>query len=335
MHTWLALLLVVIAGVINGSFALFAKRVPKWRFENIWLVYSIWCFLLIPWITMFIMAPNVLSIYALIPMHLLWIMIIGGFLFGIGMICFAFAMNIVGMGLSFLMNIGIGTALGFLLPLVFQHTSELATPFGAVTLIGVVIIVLGLWLSYRAGQVRDGAQSQQHGKAFALGIVLGMIAGLFSAGENMAFSLTVPMQHIALQHGLSPLASANIMWPGFLVFTFIPYVIYMLVLHQKNHSWSYLLKPGTGHYHVYPIIMGLFWYGSLIFYSKASQLIGTLGPVIGWPLFMVLIILTSNFWGWQQGEWQQAPVGAKRTLRWGLVLFVLAVIVLGYSAHLS
>ena len=88
-----------------------------------------------------------------------------------------------------------------------------------VTLIGVVIIMLGLWLSYRAGQIRDGAQPNQHDKAFILGIVLGMIAGLFSAGENMAFSLTMPMQHIALQHGLSPLASANIMWPGFLIFT--------------------------------------------------------------------------------------------------------------------
>ena len=81
--------------------------------------------------------------------------------------------------------------------------------------------------------------------------------------------------------------------------------------------------------------MGLFWCGSLILYSKASQLIGILGPVIGWPLFMAFIILTSNFWGWQQGEWQQAPAKSKALLSKGIILFVVAVVVLGYSAHFA
>ena len=80
--------------------------------------------------------------------------------------------------------------------------------------------------------------------------------------------------------------------------------------------------------------MALCWYGSLMLYSYVSILIGNLGPVIAWPLFMVMIILTSNFIGYQQGEWVSAPRQAKRQLCLGIAVLILAFIILALSIKL-
>ena len=82
-------------------------------------------------------------------------------------------------------------------------------------------------------------------------------------------------------------------------------------------------------------IMGLFWYGSLILYSKASILIGSLGPVVAWPLFMVLIILTSNFWGWRHREWAHCKQSVKNKVLVSISILIVAVLILGYSVTLA
>jgi L-rhamnose-H+ transport protein len=348
MSIFLALLLVSFGGIINGSFALPTKHIKHWSFENIWLQYSIFSFLLLPWIAAMIFAPHIFSVYAAVPAKSIWTMAIGGFLFGAGQIGFAFAMSMIGFGLTFVICVGLGTVLGFLLPLIVQHPEKIATPFGVVTIIGGVLALVGLIVATYAGNLRDkhrrGIIATIKDKVknaiepksyYFVGVFLAILAGLFSAGQNFAFSLTVNMQTVALAHGISPLGAANIMWPGFLFFSFLPYAGYMLWLHYKNQSFGNYGKVGTAKYYLFALIMGACWYGSLICYSKASQLIGTIGPIVGWPLFMVAIILTSNFLGWKHGEWENCGAQAKSTVRTGLTFLILSILILGYSAVLA
>ncbi|MFA5187423.1 MAG: hypothetical protein WC551_13170, partial [Patescibacteria group bacterium] len=101
-------------------------------------------------------------------------------------------------------------------------------------------------------------------------------------------------------------------------------------------SFSKLALPGTGKYWLLAVLMGVGFWGSLIFFSKASQEIGgDLGPTVAWPLFMVFIILTSNFWSWKSGEWKGAGSSAARRMAASLVLFVLAIVVFSYSGTLQ
>lgn len=336
----LAILFTVIAGIMNGSFALPIKYCKPWVFENIWLHYAFWALLILPWITVLILDPKVWQIYAATPPYTLAILLIGGFIFGVGQVCFALALNIIGFGLGFALNIGLGTGLGFLLPLLLLHPNQIFTPVGLATLIGLLFIILGLALSYKAGRKRDQEKLQAYlihdesNSQYALGVTLAVIAGLCSAGQNITFALTGNMQQIALASGTSSLAAAVIIWPAFLTCSFIPYIAYMIYLHLVNDSFVFYKKPGFFKNSCFAILMGAFWYGSLIFYSKASLLIGSLGPVIAWPLFMVLIILTSNFWGWIHGEWAGCSFKIKRTVALALSFLALAVIVLAYSAAL-
>lgn len=336
MDITIALSLVLVAGVVNGSFAMFSKRMQGWAFENIWFNYALWAFIIIPWVSIFIMAPNILSLYAHAPIGLIAIIAVGGFVFGIGQVCFALAMDKIGLGLGFLLNIGLGTALGSLLPLLIQHSEEIATPFGLITIAAVALIIVGLLLSYYAGLRRDREIGHGHvsqkSTGYAVGVIFAIIAGFASAGQNVTFSLTMPLHQIAEQMHFSPLITSIVIWPVFLLFSFIPYSIFMLTKLARNKRFHCYTKANSGRYHVYTFLMGLFWYGSLILYSKSAQLVGHLGPVVIWPLFMVLIILTSNYWGWHHHEWRGSSRKTRKTILSGIGFLIAAIIILSLAA---
>ena len=42
--------LILLGGFLQGSFVLIWKRMPAWRFENTWLVYSIAGMIVLPWL---------------------------------------------------------------------------------------------------------------------------------------------------------------------------------------------------------------------------------------------------------------------------------------------
>jgi L-rhamnose-H+ transport protein len=158
-----------------------------------------------------------------------------------------------------------------------------------------------------------------------------MIAGLFSAGQNFTFSLTRPMQAYALASHVHHIWAANIVWPGFLIAALIPYALYMIYRQIKNQTYTCYKKPISFYYIFLTFIMGTFWFASLLIYGKSARLIGALGPIIGWPMFMIFIILTSNFWGWIYGEWKGCGKTAARLLHLSLLCLVLAFVFLGVS----
>ena len=78
--------------------------------------------------------------------------------------------------------------------------------------------------------------------------------------------------------------------------------------------------------------MGIGFWGSLIFFSGASSMIGgALAPTIAWPLFMVFIILTSSFWGWFAGEWKDAGTKAAVRMFISLLFFIFAIVIFSCS----
>ena len=233
------------AGIMNGSFALPTKHIKSWNFENIWLTYAIWGFFLLPWLTVLFLDPQAIDIYRSMPTATLNILIIGGFLFGVGQICFATALRTIGLGLSFVVTIGLATALGCLLPLLTMDMESLLSPTGITTIVGLFFILIGLLLSYSAGHSRDKESRLQVSSStksskgyFHFCIFLAILAGLFSAGQNYTFAITGNMQQAALANGIDPFTASIIIWPPFLTCTLIPYAFYMLYLHVKNKSFN-------------------------------------------------------------------------------------------------
>lgn len=152
---------------------------------------------------------------------------------------------------------------------------------------------------------------------------------------NFAFAETMSLSVLATSKGIPAIIASNIAWPIFLTAAFIPYVSYMLYLHVKNRSYRVYTLRNTARYLPVTFIMGAFSYGAIIAYGYAAGLIGKLGPVIGWPLFMVLVILISNYWGWYFGEWRGCTRKTVLKLKWGIFFLVAAVVVLAFSLTLA
>ncbi|OGT36136.1 MAG: hypothetical protein A3F11_10315 [Gammaproteobacteria bacterium RIFCSPHIGHO2_12_FULL_37_14] len=336
------IIILIAAGTMNGSFALPTKYLKNWSFERIWLNFSIWTFLVFPCLFQTLLSPSSWKVITHTPASLLAIIIIGGFLFGIGQFCFALCLRMIGFSLGFVINIGIGTALGSLAPLVVLHYHSIFTSKGVMTIFSIALIIFGVALSYIAGLKRDQGQRNiildnvvlHKGSKYVLGVFYAVFAGISSAIENFVFSLSTPMQQKALHSGISKIVSANMMWPLFLLAAFIPYAGYMLYLMHKNKAEVSVPNDRPAFYYLATVYMGAFWYSPIFLYSFASLKIGELGPVIGWPLFMVAIILASNAWGWKKGEWFYASSQAKRLSKVSMLTLVIAILILGVATVL-
>jgi len=341
MTNLLAFLFFIIAGAINGSFALPTKYMSKWKFENIWMFFGFWNFIILPWIFAAIFAPQILHIYAASPISLLLLLMTIGFLYGFGQIAFALALEKIGFGLGFLVNLGIGISLGYLLPLIIQHSDKILTPFGLITFTGTAIAMFGLFLANKAGQMRNKESPSVHDlveqetkrrKQYAAGLLLATAAGLVTATQNLAFSLTYVMQTIALNMGATSLGASTIIWPIYLTSCAIPSTIFYLFLHKKNHSCAAYRQPQQFKYHLLALSMGLLWYCPVMLFSYAAKMVGSLGPLIGWPMYLVLVILSSNFWGWKHHEWDNCSNKAKNTMRNALIVLIIAIVVLAFGS---
>jgi hypothetical protein len=344
-----ALAMVLIAGLINGSFAAPMKFMTRWDEENIWLIFSFWGFIILPWLTILVMAPNVLEVLDVVPQKLLLTMIAGGIAFGLGQICFALAFRYIGIGLAFVINISMGTAGSALIPLLW-HKGIMGTPYSYAQMVGIVIFVLAVVLGAAAGAARDRHKRElgempagdgnvkriKTGKLF-LGVVLSILAGAGSVCQGVTYIWANPtVSNIATGQGVGTLASGVIAWVVIFCSAWLPYFLYFLILNFKNRSFGKLGAAGSGSYWFWLILMGVGYWGSLVFFSKASEVIGgDLAPTIAWPLFMVFIILTSNLWSWKSKEWEHAGRSAGAKMIVSLALFVVAIVVFSYSSALK
>jgi L-rhamnose-H+ transport protein len=140
---------------------------------------------------------------------------------------------------------------------------------------------------------------------------------------NVALAYGAPLIQRAAELGIQPASRTNVIWPLVLTATLVPYLIYCFYLWRKNQSWRFYAAPGTAHYWFLGAVMGILWTGSVILYGYCSTLLGHLGPVLGWPLFMSVIIVTSNVWGILTGEWKGVAPRTFGAMLGGILLLVL------------
>lgn len=332
----LALFILLLAGVANGSFVLPIKYITKWQFENIWMLYIL-LVCIFSWTIAIISVPQLFDVYAAVGINILCWLALFGALLGIGQIGFTLALNKIGFGLTFLLNLSIGISFGYLLPLVFLSPEKILTLFGLVTFIGVVVSLIGLIYAYRAGKLRALDQTKGEGcnqsltkeniRQHKMGLLLATIAGLATAGQNFAFSLTYQMQTTALALGVSKIGTIALVWPVFITFNLVFCSVFYLYLLVKNKSLKLYFVPSkaTAKHAIFVATMAICWFGGVLLYSYATQSLGSVGPVITWPIYLMLIILMANFWGWRYGEWRGCSKKTKLHMLVGIITLIIAI----------
>ncbi len=122
LGSWLG---IVIAGALNGSFAVPMKTARAWKFEHIWGVFSIFAMVVIPWCAVLIAVPRWNVIFAAIPISGLASLVALGLIWGVASLLYGLAIDLLGIALGFSIQLGLSIVIGALVPFAIVRGSRL------------------------------------------------------------------------------------------------------------------------------------------------------------------------------------------------------------------
>jgi len=335
------ILVVLVGAFANGSFGLMLKYAKSWKWEHLWLTYSVFAMLIIPWTLGFATVPELLTVLRSASTRDLSVVFVFGFGWGIGAVLYGLALKLVGMALSYSIVVGLTAAIGSLAPLVLVHPQEVFTLRGRVIISGVLMIVVGVVFCAWAGHLKEkvlastsvGAHPSSERENFPLGLGVVVLSGILSPMLNLSFAYGTPLTRLAVGHGTDPLFAANIIWVVALLGGFLVNTGYCAYLISSGGSWA-LMSIERFHY-LLGLIMGVLWSAGIVFYGIGASKLGDLAAVVGWPVMSSMAIMSANLWGAIAGEW--ADTGRKpRIVMWlSVVVLGAAMFVVGWGDRLG
>lgn len=323
-----AFVLVVAGGFLTGAFAAPMKHARRWRWENIWAAYSLFALVLIPTAVIASVIPNLAGLYASLPPARLAAILSIGLAWGAGCATFGIGIDRLGMGLGFSLIMGISTLLGTVAPLFMGGGLRLSlVPFAS----GLALLLAGIAVCGVAGNRRERASAANTAKrGYAAGIAICLISGVLSALFNAGMVAGAPLQSLAALSGAPAWASGNAVWPLLLFGGFLANGAYCGWLLSRNGTWGLYFKGGAREW-LSVFVMGAAWIGGVLMYGAGAFYMGSLGPVIGWPVFTSLMLICAYLLGRLAGEWRQAAPATLRVMNAGILLIVASLFVIAAS----
>jgi L-rhamnose-H+ transport protein len=328
----LGLVLLIVAGAMNGSFTLPMKFTKNWAWENTWLAWTIFALFVLPIVVTHFTLPQVREVYHSGASTGPFLTVAAcGAGWGISQIFFGLAVDSIGIALAFSVILGIAAAVGSLVPLLREHSDKIFTAGGLGVIGGVALVILGVGICAVAGRKRETAlgTGPQAGKAsIGRGLFYCLISGLGSALVAIGLDAGKSLADASQRLGGSAIWAPNAAWLPLMVAGGIPNLLYCLYLLNKNKTGRKFSAASTGSYWFLAFIMAICWFGSTLMYGMAKDSLGSWGTSLAWPMFMSLIVITASVHGIRTGEWKGAGKAPLRIQLGGLAVLILAVVVL-------
>lgn len=299
------LLLLLVAGIFQGSFGIGMKKYKPFSWEAFWALFSIIAMVITPLVWTYIEIPDFWKYLTATPASIFVPAAVCGFFWGVTAIGFGKAIDIIGMSLTYGIAMGVSAAVGSLFPL-FTGKEIPDGNFLTGLFIGMAIMILGVIVLTRAGMLKD-KESQQidshKNDKFTIGLVLAFASGLGAAAQNIGFSYAGFTSDLAISDGINGTSASLLGW--LIVFSggFVANFGYALILLIKNKNFSNYTAEGASVGYFKVLITGLMWFAALGIYGKSTFLLGEYGTVVGWIGFNALALVVSNIWGLKDGEW--------------------------------
>ena len=338
MSAWMGFSLVVIGGVMQGTYFLGLKYVNPWKWENIWSVYALLALVVLPSGLAIATVPHLADMLGKAPASAVTMVFLFGAGWGIGAVLAGLGVAKMGMAMGVSVLIGVTAAIGTFVPLVVNTPELVFTSKGLLVILAVAVLLLGVGLAAVAGKKRDanladGPATVEKGN-FAAGLAICIFSGIFSAMLNMAFAFSQPVVKAGTETGAGNFGALNAVWMVALAGGFIANAVYTGYLLTRNKTWPNFTLPGTGKSWAIGLGMGVLWTGGVVLYGRGAASMGQIGAVIGWPLFMAIIIFVSTLWGFASGEWRGSSRQAKEYMVAGMVVLLVASALVGLANRL-
>jgi L-rhamnose-H+ transport protein len=320
------------------------RYLSRWSWENVWALYIVVACLIMPPAVFFLTVSHPHQVLAAAPARAEIFALTTGFIWGFSSVLFGLGVSAIGISMANTLVLATGASLGSILPLLILAPDRIGQPQGKVIMLGTVTALAGMGFCGYAGILRErsekaapGASRQMVGVARPLwvGLLICVGAGITSALLNVGYSLSQGIITSAVQAGNSPSAGSNVIWLLVLGSGAIVNLVYCLYLLGKNRTWANFRQPKSAPLYALAILMGLMWGCGIFAYGSAAPKLGKLGPAIGWPLSLVVSLVTANCVGFLTGEWELSSPAARCWMLVGLGILVATIGVLGWSSRLA
>jgi len=351
MQALLGVIFHFIGGFASGSFYMPYKKVRQWNWESYWIVGGLFSWLIVPPIAAYLTIPGFVEIIKATPIDTIKYTLFFGVLWGFGGLTYGLGVRYLGMSLGNSVVLGFCSAFGALVPSIYYNFNPtqgkttfndlIGTTWGRIVLLGVMICLLGIYLSGKAGMMKEKemteVEKQKSIAEFNLvkGLVVAIFSGIMSACFNFGIEAGKPMAEAAVAHGMNPLFQNNVIYVILLWGGLATNFIWCFILNTKNKSFGDYTNKQTPLLKNYLLsaLAGTTWFLQFFFYGMGESKLGN--GASSWILHMAFIILVANMWGIVLKEWKGVSKKTKATITLGIATIILSVLVVGYGNSLK
>ena len=211
----------------------------------------------------------------------------------------------------------------------------MTTTGGRLVLLGVLVCIVGIAISGKAGMMKEKELSEEEQKAsvaeFALvkGLIIAVISGVLSSFFNFGIEVAKPMAEVAVVKGCNPLFQNNVSYIVILWGGLTTNLIWTTILSLKNKTYGDFVNKKTpiARNIMFSALAGTTWFMQFFFYGMGESKLGN--GASSWILHMSTIILTANMWGIYRKEWTGVAPKTKMTFTVGIIVILGAVVLVG------
>jgi L-rhamnose-H+ transport protein len=336
-----------IGGFASGSFYMPFSKVKGWAWESYWIIGGLFSWLIVPPLAAWLTLPGFSEIIRNASASSIQYTILFGVLWGIGGLTYGLGVRYLGMSLGNSVVLGFCSAFGAIVPSIYYAMvptegkttiiEMMTNTWGQVVLLGVVLCLLGIYISGRAGMMKEKELPDEDKKKsvaefnLAKGLLVAIASGILSSCFNFGIEAGKPMAETAVNMGLNPLFQNNVTYVVLLWGGLTTNFIWCMILNARNKTFGdYTNKksPLTTNY-IFSALAGTTWFMQFFFYGMGESKLGN--GASSWILHMAFIILIANGWGILLKEWKGVSKKTKTTIIVGISTIILSVLVVGYG----
>ncbi len=350
MQALLGVLFHSLGGIASGSFYMPFNKVKSWAWESFWIVGGLFSWLIVPPIAAYLTVPGFATIISAGSSQILFFTFLMGLLWGIGGLSYGLGVRYLGMSLGNSIVLGFCAAFGAIIPSIYytinptigkiSFSDMLATSGGQIILLGVVVCLIGIALSGKAGMMKERELSEEDQKSsvpeFSLvkGLIIAILSGILSSFFNFGIEAGKPLAEAAVAAGFNPLYQNNVTFVVILWGGLTTNLIWTSLLSIKNKSYGDFVntKSPIAKNIVFSAMAGTIWFLQFFFYGMGESKLGN--GASSWILHMATIILTANLWGIYRNEWKGVATKTKWTITLGIFAILLSVVIVGLGNSL-
>lgn len=345
MNVLLGIFYHAIGGFAAGSFYIPYNKVKNIAWEVYWLIGGIFSWLFMPWLLSILTVPDLSLLFSSLTLEDIFWPYFFGALWGIGGLTFGMTMRYLGMSLGMAMALGLTAAFGTLIPPIYygqlgELTSHLS---GIVTLGGVIVSLIGIAITGKAGMMKDKELSDDKKKEhikefnFKTGIWVAFFAGIMSASFAFGIAAGKPIAEKAIELGTPVLFSNSPSFIFIMAGGLTTNLIWCFILSFKNKTFGDYFKtkdtPIVKNY-MFAALAGITWYFQFMFYGMGTTKMGKY-DFASWSIHMAFIIIVSNLWGLILKEWKGSSAKTIRVIFIGLVVLILSTFIIGAGNYIQ